>query len=165
MNVAFQRNIGSFIHAMPGLAAFSVTAGATNDATALTGLTIDRNQIDQKVLSGLFVVDFNPTLGDMKNVAVTCVFEDSADGSGWAAYDGGPPDASTFVETITLNGERCVGFKCQFGGARRYIRAKPKFDCSAANTDTVAVRGGIWIVGGADELPMTVTPAAEGVSS
>jgi hypothetical protein len=163
MNVAFQRNIGSFILALPGLANFSVTAGAGNDDTALTGLTIDRNQIDQTVLSGLFVVEFNATLGDMKSVAVSCSFEDSADGSSWAAYDGSPPDLA--VETIQLAGERTVGFKCQLGGARRYVRAKPKFNCSAANTDTVAVRAGIWIVAGADELPMAVSATAEGVSS
>jgi hypothetical protein len=165
MNVAFQRNIGSFIHALPGLANFSVTAGGTNDDTALTGLTIDRNQIDQIVLSGLFAVEFNATLGDMKSCAVSCTFEDSADGSSWDAYDGGPPAVADQTETIQLSGERVVGFKCQFGGARRYIRAKPKFNCSAADTDTVAVRAGVWVIGGADALPMSVAAAAECVSS
>lgn len=167
MNVAFMRNIGSFVKAMAGLANFTVTAGAGNDDVALTGLTLDRNGIDQLCLSALFVVNFNPTLGDMKSVAVSCAFEDSADGSSWDAYLPGPPDFATGnpVHTVQIAGERAIGFKCQLGGARQYVRAKPKFNMSAANTDTVAVRGGVWIIGGADELPMSETALAEGISS
>jgi hypothetical protein len=163
MNVAFQRNIGSFVKAIAGLANFSVTAAGSNDNTALTGITLDRQTIDQTVLSGLFVVQYNATLGDMQSVDVSCAFEDSADGSSWDPYDGGP--GSDDLETIQLAGERAKGFKCQLGGARRYVRAKPKFNCSAGGTDTVAVRGGIWIVGGADELPIGITDSLEGVSS
>lgn len=153
MNVAWMRNIGSFIRVVAGLANFSVTAGGTNDNTALTGITVDRNDLVPNVLSGVFAVIFNPTLAASNTVAVSCVFEDSADGSSWATYDAGP-GSNTATEVIDTGGAQTLQFKAQLGGARRYIRAKPKFDMSATGTDTTAVLGGVWIVGGADELPI-----------
>ena len=163
MNVAFQRNIGSFIRAAAGLGASSITAGGAGDNTAITGLTLDRHQFDQLLLSAAFVVQINPTFGVGESAAASCVFEDSADGSSWETYDAGPPSAA--VQTLSTDGAQAVVFKCQLGGARRYIRAKPLFNMSASGTDTLAVLGGVWVVGGSDELPITQTGAMLGSSS
>jgi hypothetical protein len=163
MNVAFQRNIGSFIRAANGLAAGSVTAGGAGDNSAFTGLTVDRNQFEQLLLSGALVVPITAALGMGETAAASCEFEDSADGTNWDPYlDAGPPD--NVVETLGSDGAQCVVFKCQLGGARRYIRAKPKFDMSASGTDTITIAGGVWIFGGADELPIT-SAVAEALSS
>lgn len=164
MNVAFQRNIGSFIRAAAGLGASSITAGGAGDNTAITGLTLDRNQFNELLLSGVLIVQITPTLADGESVAASCVFEDSADGTTWAVYEGGPPD-DVDAQTISESGAQCVQFKCQLGGARRYVRGNPTFNMSATGTDTTAVVGGIWVVGGSDELPITNAPAAVGVSS
>lgn len=153
MNVAFQRNIGSFIAAAAGLAAGSVTAGGTGDDTAMTGLTLDRAAFEPLCLSGALVVQFNPTLATDESVAASCTFEDSADGTNWDDYDGGP--GADAVKTSTVDGPQAVVFKCQLGGARRYVRGNPKFNMSASGTDATVVNGGVWIIGGADELPIT----------
>lgn len=162
MNVAFQRNIGSYILAMAGIENVSVVAGGGADNVAQSGITIDRNDIDQMVLSGLFVLLFNSTLGNDVTAIVSCTFEDSADGSNWDAYDEGPGESSSV--TVVLDGARTAQFKCQLGGARRYVRAKPKVNISTGSVDAVAIRGGVWIFGGADALPMAEAASAVGIS-
>jgi len=160
--VAAQRNIGSYLLAMAGIENVSVVAGGGNDNAGQNGLTIDRNKIDPVVLSGLFVLLFNATLGNDVTAVISCTFEDSADGSNWDAYDEGPGESSSV--TITLDGARTAQFKCQLGGARRYIRAVPKVNISSGSVDTVAIRGGVWIFAGADTYPITETNAAIGIS-
>lgn len=162
--LAAQRNIGSYLLAVPGIENVSVVAGASEDNAAQNGITIDRSKIHQNVLSGLFVLLFNATiLGDDVTATITCSFEDSADGSNWDAYDGGPGKADV-NPVVSLTGARCAQFKCQLGGARQYVRAKPKVNISSGATDTVVIRGGIWILAGADELPMTVDESITGIS-
>lgn len=159
MNVAFQRNIGSFLRALPGLAAVTITAGGGSDAVAQDGITLDRNKFEPLCLSGLFVINAVAALNDGVDTAeISCAFQDSADGVNWDAYDAGPP--TPVATTLDADGTYAVAFKAQFGGARRYVRARPTASLSRANTDTVAMTG-IWIVGGADELPIAdyVEPA------
>jgi hypothetical protein len=155
-NVAFQRNIGSFLAGgAAGLTGVTATAGGANDNVALVGLTVDRNNIGagRLCLSGALCLPMTTTLAAGQTVTVTCTFEDSANGTVWAAYDGGPLNRSQVFGGTGAN-TRFVIINCQLGGARRYIRANPKFDLSAGGTDTAVIGAGMWIFGGIDELPL-----------
>lgn len=154
MNVAFQRNVGSFIHALPALAAATVTAGGGADGVAQTGLTIDRNTLADTVLSGLLVLHTELALGATDTAQVNITFEDSADDSAWTAYDPGPPDDYA-AETTAVNADGHAVFtrKIQLGGARRYVRAKVTVTLSAATTDTAKIDA-VLVVGGSYALPI-----------
>lgn len=153
MNVAFQRNIGSFLRAALGFAAQTITAGQAEDGAAQDGVTLDRNAFEPLCLSAMFVLTAVAALNDGVDTAeLSVAFQDSADGVNWDAYDAGPPEAPAAV-TIAEDGTTVHTFKAQLGGARRYVRARPTVSLSRANTDTVAISG-VWIIGGADTLPI-----------
>ena len=155
MNVAFQRNVGSFIHAVAGLAAQTITAGGAADAVAQNGITFDRNSLGDTVLSALFVLHAELALGASDTATALITFEDSADGSTWAAYDGGPPDDyAAEVTAANADGHHIFTRKCQLGGARRYVRAVITITLSAGATDTAKVDG-VFVVGGSYELPIS----------
>lgn len=152
MNVAFQRNIGSFLRALPGLAAVTITAGSGNDAVAQDGITLDRNAFEPLCLSGFLAVNAVAALNEGVDTAeISVSFQDSANGTDWAPYDAGP--ATNVSKTLDADGTYAIGFKAQFGGARRYVRARVTASLSRADTDTVDLSA-MWIVGGADELPI-----------
>lgn len=154
MNVAFMRNVGSFLHVLPALAAQTITAGGAADGVAQNGLTIDRNSVVPLCLSALAAVHVEAALGATDTAEVSITVEDSADGVSWDAYDAGPPDDYA-AGAIPANGDGHYVFtrKVQLGGARRYVRIKATVTLSAAATDTAKVDG-VLIMAGADELPI-----------
>lgn len=159
MNVAFQRNIGSFLRAAPALASVTVTAGDGSDGVPQDGITLDRNAFVPLCLSAMLVLTAVAALNDGVDTAeISVTFQDSADGVSWDTYNAGPP--SPVATTISEDGTSCIAVKAQLGGARRYVRAQVTASLSRANTDTVTLTG-VWIVGGADELPIAdyVEPA------
>lgn len=155
MNVAFQRNVGSFIHAVAGLAAQTVTAGGAADGVAQNGVTFDRASLGDHVLSALFVLHTELALGASDTATVLIEFEDSADGSTWADYDPGPPDDYAAVTTeANADGHAIFTRKIQLGNARQYVRAVATVTLSAGATDTAKIDG-VFIVGGSYELPIS----------
>lgn len=155
MNVAFQRNVGSFVHAVAAFGATTVTTG--NDGAAVNGLTIDRNLFVPLALSALVAVEVSlTTLGDDDTVELVLTAEDSADGSTWTALDIGPPDtARAVVYDATHEGSNvAANFKAQLGAARRYVRFQVTPTLSASATDTVTILGGVAVLAGFDELPV-----------
>jgi hypothetical protein len=155
MNVAFQRNVGSFILPIAGLAAQTVTAGGGADGVAQNGITFDRNSLQDGVLSALFVLHAELALGASDTATALIAFQDSADGSTWATYDPGPPDDyAAEVTAVNADGHRVFKRKIQLGGARRYVRAVVTVTLSAAATDTAKIDG-LFILGGSDELPIS----------
>lgn len=153
MNVAWMRNIGSFLRALPALSPVTVTAGGGADGVAQNGLTIDRNDIVPVALSALAVVIGHAALGAAETAQVAISVQDSADGVDWDDYDAGPPDDYAAVTTAeNADGTHVFTRKIQLGGARRYVRIQVTATMSAADTDTLALSAAL-VVGGFDELP------------
>lgn len=163
MNVAFQRNVGSFVRA---IAAFGTTAITTsNDGTAVNGLTIDRNAFVPLALSALVAVNVElTTIGDTDTVQLVLTAEDSADGSTWDDLDIGPPDGTRSVVYDDTHEDTvvCANFKAQLGAARRYVRFNITPTLSASSADGVSIVSGVAVLAGWDELPADdyVDPAA-----
>lgn len=152
MNVAFQRNVGSFLKTVPALAAQTITAGGAADGVAQNGITFDRESLIPVCLSALAVIHAEVDVAAAETVQCSIAVQDSANGSDWATYDPGPPDDYA-AEVADADGHVTFTRKIQLGGARRYVRIVPTFTLSAANTDTVKVDG-VLVVAGADELPI-----------
>lgn len=156
MNVAFQRNIGSFVRVVPAFGAGTVNTG--NDGSATAGLTIDRHAILPVALSAAVALQFNITdLGDEETAEISITAEDSADGVTWDALDIGPPDAEN-VRTKVYDSESedadlVLQVKAQLGAARRYVRFNHTITLSADSADAVSVLGGVAVLSGFDELP------------
>ena len=154
MNVAFQRNVGSFLRAAAAFgASASLVAGSGADGAPVNGLTIDRNQFVPLALSAFVVLQMDVTgLGEDESVEWAITAEDSANGTDWDALDIGPPDG-VGATVVTEEGVAVVTRKAQLGAARRYVRflATPTF--SATGTDAATIIGGTVIVAGFDELP------------
>lgn len=158
MNVAFQRNVGSFIRAVPAMDAAVITAGAGNDGLPVDGLTIDRNDYVSVVLSALAVMHVEVNVAADETLSVNIAVQDSADGVTWATYEPGPPDTYE-AEVFAEDGHFCATRKIQLGGARRYVRIRPTLTLSAGATDTVGYDG-VLIIAGSDELPLADAEAA-----
>lgn len=154
MNVAFQRNIGSFLRSA---AAFGATAVTTaNDGTPVDGLIIDREKYIPLALSAYVSVIAELTaLGDDETLQLVLTASDSADGVEWADLDIGPPDGSNAVTFTSADEGTTVsaGFKAQLGAARRYVRFSVTPTFSASSGDTASILGGVAVIGGFDELP------------
>lgn len=162
MNVAFQRNVGSFLKAVTAAGTMSsVVAGSGDDGTAVAGVAIDRNDILPVVLSAMpsFVVDVDG-LGANETVEVAISAQDSENGSDWDPLDIGPPDDYT-PTVLTEEGLHTVSRKAQLGAARRYVRFTVTLTFSAGSSDNAQVLGGVAVLAGADEIPIAdrVEPA------
>lgn len=157
MNVAFQRNVGSFLRAVPAFSATTINTG--NDGSPVNGLTIDRNSLVPLALSAMVALQLEITsLGVGETLSVAITSEDSADGISWAALDIGPPDNVAATVLSEANVPYVVTRKAQLGAARRYVRFRYTPTLSASASDAVAIRGGVAIVAGFDELPAEDTP-------
>lgn len=154
MNVAFQRNVGSFLRAVAAFGASgSLVAGSGADGEPVNGLTIDRNAYVPLALSAFVVAQVDVTgLGEDESVNFVITAQDSADGDNWDPLDIGPPDN---VEATVLDAEgvAVVTRKAQLGAARRYVRFRATPTFSATGTDALTITGGVVIIAGFDELP------------
>lgn len=167
MNVAFQRNIGSFVRVVPAFGAGTVNTG--NDGSAVAGLAIDRQALIPVALSAAVAIQFNITdLGDGDTAEITITAEDSADNDSWAPLDIGPPDADSartkIFNTESEDVETVYQVKVQLGAARRYVRFLYTITLSANSSDAVEVRGGVAVLAGFDELPAADYVEPEGSS-
>lgn len=154
-DMVIQRNIGALISPKIASAITALTAGGSGDATAVTGLTIDRAAL-RMPLSADLVLSYTATLAATKTLSFgTVKIQDSADGSTWA-------DVSTISITdpgvvatgptggATVSGQ--VSIPVALAGARRYVRANCTPDLSATSTDTASVVEHL-IFGGFDRFP------------
>lgn len=158
MNVAFQRNIGSFITVVAAMAATNVVAGSGDDGAAQEGIAFDRTTKEPLCLSALASVQVSATLAAAETVEVNIGVQDSADGITWDDYEPGPLDNYT-PTVLTETGDTVATRKIQLGGARRYVRILPTLTFSAGGADEADISG-VLVVGGADELPIADQEAA-----
>lgn len=135
----------------------SATAAGSGDATAVTGLTLDRNSIGVSN-TAIFRLAWEAVLAATKTLSVgTVVFQHSDDGSTWAAYTspyGNPADPGV-VGTGGAGGstERGVAvLPIYVGSAKRYLRMNWTPDLSASGTDTAKLVADVSLAG-FDRLP------------
>jgi hypothetical protein len=147
------KNIGALITVRAGSVAYSITAGSTNDATNLTGISIDREDIvgDQGALPLSMVAGlvFDATMASGGTLSVEFSVVDSANNSDWAVYA-----SETYAIVATSVGAAISGqrnFNVNLSSARRYIRVDTLVDLSRAGTDTAMVRA-VAVLAGFDRL-------------
>ena len=153
------KDIAGEIGAAYALASTAVTAGGSGDATLITGTTINTATVQaapaiygKDFNSVAFVISGTASLTATKNIAITALIEDSADGSTWATLV-----ASSTVVSVTSAAGGTVTFSGKVGvsldKARQYIRVKATPDMSHTSTDTATVFG-VAVFGGAGVLPV-----------
>jgi hypothetical protein len=152
MNGVEINNIGSKIELVRAAANTAVTAGGTGDATAVTGVIIDRAALAWPA-SAVFGLSFTTTLAAAATLSAVITVQ-SGEASDLS-------DASTFATRAnaviatgpggggTVTG--CVNFDVNLAGAGRYIRMNFTPDLSASGTDTAAIAA-VVAVGGMRRL-------------
>lgn len=149
------RNISALISPRVAAPITAITAGGAGDATAISGLAIDRGALKMP-LSAALVISFTATLAATKTLSLgTVKMQDSADGSTFADYSALSIADPGVVATGptgggTVNGQ--VVIPIPLAGMRQYV--KPLFtpDLSATGTDTAMVSA-ILVFGGFDRSP------------
>lgn len=146
-------NIGSVIAVRRAAANAAVTAAGAGDATAVTGVIIDRAAL-RWPKSGVFAVPFTATLAANETLSLVMTVQD-----GDAAN---LSDAATFATRAnaviatgpsgggTVTGE--IEFDVNLSGAKRYLRLNYTPDLSRGATDTAALSA-VAVLGGFDRVP------------
>lgn len=147
------RNIGSLIAVVRAAANAAATAGSTGDATAVTGVIIDRAAYGFPQ-SGVLAIPFTATLAAAATLSIGYTVQE---GNAANLSDAATLKTATAVVVATgpSGGGTVTGtfeVDLNLAGAGRYIRANFTPDLSAANTDTAALSA-VVVLGGADRLP------------
>lgn len=147
------RSIGDKISVRRALANTAATAGGSGDATAVTGVIIDRAAIGWPQ-SCVVAVPFTTTLAAAATLSLAYTLQ-HGDDSGLsdaatlasatsAVIATGPSGGGTVTGTFEVN--------LSLAGAKRYVRLNATPDLSASGTDTAAFSG-VIAFGGAMRLP------------
>ena len=151
MTVALNRDIGSYLRAIPAVAYTQVLAGGAADGVPQNGIVIDRNDYDQLYLSALLAFQVTTASLGPATATVEVSISDSADGVIFAAWDAGPADT-----VYSTDGDFVISHNVNFAGARRYVRVNWEITMSAGSVDTADVTA-VLVAGGFDELPTSAT--------
>jgi hypothetical protein len=134
----------------------AVTAGGAGDATALNGAAFNTAAQDQRYEAIMAAVFITTALGANETLAVTGLWQDSANGSSWAtlrddgaiaALSGGAGGA-----TVTAGAKSSLSLD-QVSETRPYVRYVVTPNLSRAGTDTAAIGGG-YVLSGAHSMPV-----------
>ena len=157
MNVALMRNIGAWLKSAYALAHTDAVAAGTGDATEVNGESVDILGLGTKPLSAKLMIPCQATLASGETLTITANAQDSPTGTDqWADYG----DALAATVVITANAaaefEGMAELDVNLSGSRQFVRCQVTPDLSRAGTDTAEIAG-VWVFGGADELPFTST--------
>ena len=154
MSNVSKRSVGDEISVRRASASATATAGGSGDATAVTGVIIDRAALGWPE-TAVIAIPFTATLAAAATLTITDTLQhgdasnlsDAATLSTQAAVTvaTGPGGGGTVTGTY----ERNVSLR----GAKRYVRVNFTPDLSAANTDTAALGSATIVFAGADRLP------------
>lgn len=154
-SISAMRNVGAYLKTLPAFAAATFTANSPatgTDGVPQNGKTIDRNDLVENALSGLFAfILTTASIQGGASVTIEVTFEDSDDGQTWAAFGAAQVPAAL---AITGDAEYVYEAPLDIGGARRYIRCKVECTFSATGTDT-AVVAGVFVAAGGENRPMS----------
>lgn len=148
-----QRNVAALISPRLAAAITAIVAAGTGDATAVTGIVIDRAALKMP-LNAELTLAFTAVLAATKTLSLgTVKIQDSADGTNFA-------DFLTFTDPGvvatgpagggTVNGQ--VSLPAHLAGARQYIRTAYTPDLSATSVDTAMIAETLTFAG-FDRLP------------
>jgi hypothetical protein len=145
-------NIGSQIAVVRGAANTAVTAGGVGDATAVTGVIIDRAELGWPQ-SCVVAVPFTTTLAATQSLSLAITVQSGeaanlSDATTFATRANGIVASSVGGGTVTGTVELDVNLS----GAGRYVRANFTPDLSASGTDTAALSE-VIVFGGQIRLP------------
>jgi hypothetical protein len=146
-------NIGSKIAVVRAAANTAATAGGTGDATAVTGVIIDRAALNWPA-SGVVAIPFTTTLAAAATLSLAITVQD---GDNDALSDAGTfaSRANAVIATGPSGGGTVTGtveLDVNFAGAKRYVRVNFTPDLSASSTDTAALAA-VVAFGGQRRLP------------
>jgi len=147
------RNIGALVAVMRASANAAATAGGSGDATAVTGVILDRIE-NGNPQSGVLAIPYTATLaagetlsigytvqsGNADDLADATTLKTAASAVVATGPDGGGTVSGAFEVDLLL------------AGAGRYVRANFTPDLSASGTDTAALSS-VMVFGGFDRLP------------
>jgi hypothetical protein len=153
MNGVEINNIGSLIEVARAAANTAVTAGGSGDATAVTGVIIDRAALNWPQ-SAVFAVPFTTTLAAAATLSLVMTVQ-SGENSGLSDAATLATRANAVIATGPGGGGTvtgCINLDVNLAGAGRYVRVNFTPDLSAANTDTAALSA-VAVFGGARRLP------------
>jgi len=147
------RSIGDLIAVRNAAGPAAATAGGTGDATAVTGVIIDRAALGWPQ-SCVVALPFTATLAQAATLTLASVIQDGAESD--------LSDAATFATVASgvqatgdTGGSTEIGqveVNVSLAAAKRYVRVNFTPDLSAANTD-VARAGAVIAFGGSNRLP------------
>lgn len=147
------RSIGDIVSVARAAANTAVTAGGGGDATAVTGVIIDRAAHGWPQ-SAVFAIPYTATLAATKVLTLAYTVQEG-DNSGLS-------DAATLVTataaTVATGGSGgttetgVFQVNVSLAGAGRYVRLNFTPDLDATGTDTAALSA-VAVFGGADRLP------------
>lgn len=150
MSLMGTRDINSEITIRRAAANTAATAGGSGDATAVTGVIIDRAALGWAE-SCVLAIPFTATLASTQTLSIAYTFQHGEDsGLSDAATLASATGAVVATGAGTVTGVFEVGVSLR--GARRYVRLNFTPDLSAANTDTAALSA-VIVFAGANRLP------------
>lgn len=150
MSLMGTRDINSEITVRRAAANTAVTAGGAGDATAVTGVIIDRAALGWAE-SVVAAIPWTATLASTQTLSIAYTLQHGE--------DAGLSDAATLATATgavvatgagTVTGVFEVGVSLR--GARRYVRLNFTPDLSASGTDTAALSA-VLVFAGANRLP------------
>lgn len=158
MNRSELLNGGAFCRTARHSGANTATAAGTGDATAVTGLYVDRTQTDAgPFLSAKLVINWSATLAATKTLSLAAQFKDATDASGTGVANYGTAIAAAVVATGPAGGGTVTGtteIDVDLSHAREFFTADITPDLSATGTDTVAWSAS-YVLFGAKSQPLT----------
>jgi hypothetical protein len=162
MNLVVQRNIGAIIELARAGAASSLTAGGAGNNVAVTGATIDRQNVSgagsagqpyggSMPLSALFGMAFTASLAAGKALTGALTVNHSPDGSTWTPLQTiAATQAALSAAGGTVNGQ--LNFQISLTSAQRYLQFVWTPNLTAASVDTASIFP-MLAFGGFDHLP------------
>ena len=151
-DIVIQRNIGAMVSVKRATAAVALTADGSGDATAVTGVTIDRFALNMP-MSLVATTVGEGTLASGATLSLLTNIQHSADDT---AYTSLTSEASIVVLTGASGGSVASGFShsvaVDLSSAKRYVKICPTPDLSAAGTDTAVLRV-VAVLAGENPLP------------
>ena len=153
-DIVTQRNIGAMVSVKRATTAVALTAAGSGDATAVTGITIDRFTLNMP-MSLVATSVGEATLSSGATLSLLTDIKHSDDDT---TYTSLTSEASTVIVTGASGGSVASGFShsvsVNLSSAKRYVKICPTPDLSAAGTDTAVLRV-VAVLGGENPLPAT----------
>ncbi len=153
MSMVETHNIGALGKMKYLSAATSLTAGGTGDATAVTGVSIDRFGFDGGGIAGSLVAGilYDATLTSGATLTMDWEVQHSADASTWETLDSGSETVATGTDSVTAFAD-LLEIDVDLTPANRYVRLVFTPDLSASGTDTATAQAAGFFAG-FDRLP------------